>query len=111
MLKAGFDPVHPALLIEESIQALGLTITAAAEKLGISRKHLSNIIHERAGVTPPIALRLEKLIGGNAEIWLGLQGKFDLWKLRQSEIIHEASESTISDYIPRQTSQTTAMQI
>ncbi len=49
-MKAGYDPAHPALLLEESIQELGLTITSVAEKLGITRKHLSNIIHERAGI-------------------------------------------------------------
>ncbi len=86
MLKAGYDPVHPALLLDESIQELGLTITEASKRLGITRKHLSNIIHERAGITPAIALAIEQHIGGKAEIWLGIQNKYDLWKLRQSQI-------------------------
>ena len=96
-MKAGYNPIHPALLIEESIQELGLTITAAADKLGISRKHLSNIIHERASVTPSVALGLESVLGGSAEVWLGIQNKFDLWKLRQSQIAHDNVTSAVSN--------------
>ena len=93
MIKAGYDPAHPALLLEESIQELGLTITEASKRLGITRKHLSNIIHERASITPTVALAIEQHIGGKAEIWLGLQNKYDLWKLRQSQISYDVSNS------------------
>jgi addiction module HigA family antidote len=102
MIKAGYDPAPPAWLLEESIQEMGLSITAAAEKLGISRKHLSNIIHERAGITPSVALAIEQHIGGKAEVWLGVQNAYDLWKLRQSQIIKNDTPTTGS-YVPTQT--------
>jgi addiction module HigA family antidote len=102
MIKAGYDPAPPSWLLEESIQEMGLTITAAAEKLGISRKHLSNIIHERAGITPSVALAIEQHIGGKAEVWLGVQNAYDLWKLRQSQIIKNDTPTT-GGYVPTQT--------
>jgi addiction module HigA family antidote len=101
MIKAGYDPAPPAWLLEESIQELGLSITAAAEKLGISRKHLSNIIHERAGITPSVALAIEQHIGGKAEVWLGVQNAYDLWKLRQSQIVKNETPTT-GGYVPTQ---------
>lgn len=101
MIKAGYDPAPPAWLLEESIQEMGLTITAASEKLGISRKHLSNIIHERAGITPSVALAIEQHIGGKAEVWLGVQNAYDLWKLRQSQIIKNDTPTT-GGYAPTQ---------
>ena len=94
MIKPGYDPAPPAWLLEESIQEMGLSITAAAKKLGISRKHLSNIIHERAGITPSVALAIEQHIGGKAEVWLGVQNAYDLWKLRQSQIIKNDTPTT-----------------
>jgi addiction module HigA family antidote len=88
MIKAGYDPAHPANLLKDEIEELGLTITEASNRLGITRKHLSNIIHERAGITTPVALAIEQHIGGKAEVWLGMQNQYDLWKLRQSQITY-----------------------
>lgn len=110
MIKAGYDPAPPAWLLEESIHELGLSITAAAEKLGISRKHLSNIIHERAGITPAVALAIEQHIGGKAEVWLAVQNKYDLWKLRQSQIIRN-DKPTTGGYVPTQTQTTGALSV
>lgn len=110
MIKAGYDPAPPAWLLSDELEELGLTITAAAEKLGISRKHLSNIIHERAGITPAVALAIEQHIGGKAEVWLGLQSAYDLWKLRQSQIIRNDTPTT-GGYVPTQTQTTGALSV
>ena len=102
MIKTGYDPAPPAWLLNDELEALGLTITAAAEKIGITRKHLSNIIHGRAGITPVVALAIEQHIGGKAEVLLAMQGNYDLWKLRQSQIINNDEPTTTGGYVPTQ---------
>jgi addiction module antidote protein, HigA family len=73
-------PTHPGELIKkEYIEPLSLTVTALAERLGISRKTLSSIINERAGITPEMALRLSRAFSTNAELWLNMQKTYDLW--------------------------------
>ena len=61
------------------MKPLGLTVTALAERLGISRKTLSTIINERAGVTPDMALRLARAFATTPGLWLNMQQHHDLW--------------------------------
>ena len=73
-------PTHPGELIrEEYMKTLKLTVTSLAASLGISRKTLSTIINERAGVTPDMALRLSRAFSTTPELWLNLQRGYDLW--------------------------------
>lgn len=79
------NPVHPGSIVREAIvDELGLTITAAAEGLGVSRKQLSELVNERAGISAEMAIRLEKGIGSTASHWLRLQLAYDLAKVRRS---------------------------
>ncbi len=72
-------PCHPGEILREAlVDELGLSITDAAEGLGIARKTLSAILNGRAGISPDMAIRLEKGIGSSAEHWLRLQLAFDL---------------------------------
>jgi len=72
-------PPHPGRIIrQECIEALGLTVTAAAAGLGVARKTLSEILNGRSGISPEMALRLAKAFGSNAEMWLGLQMDYEL---------------------------------
>ena len=72
-------PPHPGRIIrQECIEALGLTVTAAAAGLGVARKTLSEILNGRSGISSEMALRLAKAFGSNAEMWLGLQMDYDL---------------------------------
>jgi addiction module HigA family antidote len=81
---AGRRPTHPgAVLREDILPALRLSVAQAAERLGISRQMLHHIVAERSGVTPEMALRLGKLCGDGAEIWLRMQQAHDLWSLRR----------------------------
>lgn len=74
-------PTHPGAIIRHEYMApLGLTVTALADHLGISRKHLSRVINERASVTSVLALRLSKAFNTTPELWLNLQRKRDLWE-------------------------------
>ncbi len=83
------NPPHPGeTLREDVLPALGLTVTAAAKQLGVTRAALSRILNRRAGISPEMALRLEGWLGvengGRADLWLGQQAAYDLWQARQS---------------------------
>ena len=72
-------PCHPGKILREAIVGeLGLSVTAAADGLGIARKTLSEILNGHAGISPEMAIRLEMGIGSTAEHWLRLQMAFDL---------------------------------
>ena len=74
-------PTHPGAIIRHDyMEPLGLTVTALAAHLGISRKHLSQVLNERAGVTSGMALRLAGAFNTSPELWLNLQRKRDLWE-------------------------------
>ncbi len=78
------DPAHPGEIVrEECLKPLGLTVTAAAEALGVTRKALSDLLNGHTGVSPDMAIRLEKVFGGTADTWLRMQMQRDLWEARQ----------------------------
>jgi antitoxin HigA-1 len=73
------NPPHPGLSVRHDCLApLGLSVTEAAKKLGVSRKQLSDVVNGRSGISPEMAIRLDKAFGGGAETWLRLQAAFDL---------------------------------
>ena len=74
-------PTHPGAIIRHDyMEPLGLNVTGLAEHLGISRKHLSQVLNERASVTSGLALRLSRAFRTTPELWLNLQRKRDLWE-------------------------------
>ncbi len=79
------NPPHPGEIIKElCLTPLGITVTEAAEGLGVSRKTLSSIINGRAGVSPEMAVRLSIAFETSAESWLNQQSQFDLWLAEQN---------------------------
>ena len=73
------NPPHPGLSVRaDCLEPLGLTVTAAAKALGVSRQSLNNLINGQAGISPEMAIRLDKAFGGGAETWLRLQAAYDL---------------------------------
>jgi antitoxin HigA-1 len=73
------NPPHPGLSVRhDCLVPLGLSVTEAAKKLGVSRKQLSDVVNGRSGISPEMAIRLDKAFGGGAETWLRLQAAFDL---------------------------------
>ena len=62
----------------DCLAPLGLNVTEAAKHLGISRKQLSDIVNGHAGISPAMAIRLDKAFGGGAHTWLRLQAAYDL---------------------------------
>lgn len=79
-------PTHPGeVLLEDVIKPLGITITEAAQDLGISRKTLSELIHGKSGLSPEMAVRIAKATNTSPESWLAMQTKLDLWNAIQDE--------------------------
>lgn len=73
------NPPHPGLSVKfDCLEPLGLSVTDAAEVLGVSRKQLSAILNGRAGLSAEMAIRLDKAFGGGAETWVRMQAAYDL---------------------------------
>ena len=80
------NPPHPGRIVrEECLQALGLSVTAGAKALGVSRQALNNLVNERSGISPEMAIRLAKAFGSTAQTWLGMQSNYDLAQALKSE--------------------------
>ena len=80
------NPVHPGNIIRhDCLVPLGLTVTAAAKVLRVSRQALNNLLNGKAGVTPEMAIRLEKAFGGTADTWLRMQMNYDLARAMKAE--------------------------
>ena len=72
-------PPHPGLSVRhDCLEPLGLSVTEAARKLGVSRKQLSDVVNCRSGISPEMAIRLDKAFGGGAETWYRLQSAYAL---------------------------------
>lgn len=76
------NPAHPGEVLKELwLEPLGLTLTQAAMRLGVTRKTISKIINARGAITPQMALRLEIVFGTSAQAWMNMQTAYDLWQL------------------------------
>ncbi|MGO8758308.1 MAG: HigA family addiction module antitoxin [Terracidiphilus sp.] len=74
------NPAHPGEIVQEYMEGLGLTVSALAVHLKITRANLSRIIHCKTGVSADMALRLSSAFGTSPEVWIRLQANFDLAK-------------------------------
>ena len=73
------NPPHPGLSVRhDCLEPLGLSVTEAAKRLGVSRKQLSAIVNGHAGISPEMAIRFDKAFGGGASTWYRLQAAYDL---------------------------------
>ena len=82
-------PTHPGeVLLEDVIKPLGITITEAAQKLGVSRKTLSELINQKSSLSPEMAVRISEATKTSAESWLNMQTKLDLWNALQKKPIN-----------------------
>ena len=79
-----YNPPHPGEILKElCLEPLDLSVTRAAQALGVSRKTLSAILNGRAGISPEMAIRLSIAFDTSAESWLNQQAQYDLWLARQ----------------------------
>lgn len=89
------DPPHPGYSVRfDCLEPLGLSVTKGAEILGVTRQALNNLVNGKAGISPEMAIRLDKAFGGTAEAWLALQTAFDLAQARK-----HARSITVKRYI------------
>ena len=81
------NPPHPGgVVLRQCVQPLGLTITQAAAALGVTRSTLSDVINEKRGISPEMAVRLSQVFGGSAESWLIQQAQYDLAQVRPGTV-------------------------
>jgi antitoxin HigA-1 len=77
-------PTHPgAILREDVLPALGMTQTEFAQRLGVSRLSVSDLVHEKRSMTPEMAARVGKLLNTTPESWLRMQAAVDLWEVQR----------------------------
>lgn len=80
------SPPHPGRSVRhDCLEPLGLSITEAARKLGVSRKQLSNIVNYHSRISPEMAIRLDKVFGGGAETWYRIQASYDLAQVKRKQ--------------------------
>lgn len=73
------NPPHPGLSVRhDCLEPLRLSVTEAARKLGVSRKQMSGVVNCRSGISPEMAIRLDKAFGGAASTWVRRQAAYDL---------------------------------
>ena len=78
------NPTHPGLIIRDDVlPELQLSVSEAAEQLGVSRITLSRVINGRSAITDEMALSVGKWVGNGSEIWLHMQGQYDLWQAKK----------------------------
>ena len=72
-------PVHPGRIVRhDCLEPLGLSVTDAAKILGVTRQALNNVINEKSGISPVMAIRLAKAFGSTPDTWVRMQAAFDL---------------------------------
>ena len=78
------NPAHPGEVLRDLyLKPLGVSITGAADALGVTRKHISAIVNGRAPVSADMAIRLAGALGTEPEIWVNMQAQYDLWEAAQ----------------------------
>jgi antitoxin HigA-1 len=93
------NPPHPGRSVKNAcLEPLGLTVTEGARILGVSRPTLSSLVNGKAGISPEMAIRLEKVFGGTADAWLRMQAAYDLAQARKYE-----KKIKVRRYIPGKT--------
>ena len=78
------EPLHPGLIVKDAlIDGAGLSVTQAAEKLGVTRTTLSRLLNAHSRLSPEMALRLSKFFNTSIEMWVNLQAQYDVWVIQQ----------------------------
>ncbi len=94
-IKIGMEAVHPGGFIKRSVLPDDLSVTTAAEALCVGRPALSNLLNEKASLSPEMALRVEKAFGVKMDTLLRMQARYDAYHMRQRE-----GEIVVNKYVP-----------
>lgn len=91
------QPTHPGYVVRLELEELGMTVSEAAERLGVARPTLSQLVNERKRVSPEMALRLGRFFGNGTALWMNMQARYDRWEvehdrraLREAERVEPA---------------------
>jgi len=88
--KNGLPPVHPGEILREDIlPEVGLSVTATAKALGVSRQMLHDILAERRPLSAIMCLKVSRLLGSTPAFWMRLQAEYDLKKAAQNKKVME----------------------
>lgn len=80
------NPIHPGRIVRhDCLEPLGLSVTAGAKVLGVTRQALNNVVNGKSGISPEMAIRLTKAFGSTEETWLRMQLAYDLAQARKDE--------------------------
>lgn len=85
------EPSHPGAVVRLELEELGLTVTEAARRLGVARRSVSELVNERRGVSPEMALRLGRFFGNGTGIWLTMQTRYDHWRIEHDDAALKAA--------------------
>ncbi|MDP9075788.1 MAG: HigA family addiction module antitoxin [Bacteroidota bacterium] len=90
MIKRGMAPVHPGIVLKGLyLDSMEITITEAANKLGVARKTLSQLVNGHMGISAEMAIRLSKGLNTSPQLWMNMQQSYDLWIAeKKSDHIH-----------------------
>jgi addiction module HigA family antidote len=94
-IKTGMKPPHPGGFIKRSVLPDDLSVTDAAKALGVGRPALSNLLNEKASLSPEMALRIEKAFGVKMDTLLRMQTRYDAYHMREQE-----KDVHVSKYVP-----------
>ena len=92
------NPPHPGFSVRnDCLEPLGLSMTEAARKLGVSRKQLSDVVNGHSGISPEMAIRLDTAFAGDADTWYRLQAAYDLAQaMKKADQINVERVSTVA---------------
>lgn len=77
------EPLHPGVILKDVlIESTGLSISEAADRLGVTRTTLSRLLNQHAGISPEMALRLSRFLNTSIDMWVNLQSQYDIWNVK-----------------------------
>ncbi|MGA7217744.1 MAG: HigA family addiction module antitoxin [Candidatus Sulfotelmatobacter sp.] len=92
------NPAHPGRIVRNAcLDPLGLSVTAGAEVLGVTRQTLNNVVNGKSGISPVMAIRLSKAFGSTPETWLRMQLTYDLAQARKEESKIKVQRQTLKE--------------
>lgn len=86
-------PTHPGYVVGMELEELGMTVTEAAKRLGVTRPALSALVNEKKSVSPRMALRLGRFFGNGTELWMNMQTRYDRWRIEHDREALRAAKS------------------
>lgn len=85
-------PTHPGYVVRLELEEIGMTISEAAERLGVARPTLSQLVNENKRMSPEMALKLGRFFGNGTELWMNMQARYDQWEVEHDALALREAE-------------------